>query len=244
MFGRPKVDFLIIGAQKCGTSSFYRYLTANLRASGARQKELHYFDLFHDKGTGWYYNNFDFKRGLKYGECTPFYLMHPAAAERAYRYNPMLKLIAILRNPVERAWSHYLMNREAGRETLEFEKALDLEQERINSTNNFEDPNSEFLHFSYAARGCYAKQLDHWTQYFPKKQLHLVEYKQFFLNPWQEIQPVYRFLELAPLYDTLAYHENITSAKDTIPTSAANRLNDYFREPNRELATKYGIRFE
>lgn len=211
---------------------------------GSKQKELHYFDIFHEKGRSWYHQQFDFQKGTKSGECTPFYLMHPTAAKRAHQYNPKLKLIAILRNPVERAWSHYLMNREAGRETQEFEKALDLEQERINSTRNFEDPNSEFLHFSYAARGCYAKQLDQWTKLFPKAQLHLVEYKQFFGNPWQSIQPIYRFLELSALYDTVAYHENVSASKAIIPPAAAKRLNDYFREPNKELATKYGIRFE
>lgn len=243
MFGVQKVDFLVIGAQKCGTSSFYRYLSANLMVRNASQKEIHYFDLFHDKGVKWYHNHFNFSRGCIGGECTPFYLMHPHAPQRARQYNKKLRLVAILRNPAERAWSHYLMNLEAGREALSFEEALDKEQERISTGIDLSDPNSSFLHYSYLTRGRYAEQLNRWLKYFPQSQLLLINYHEFFAHPWQEIQKVYRFLGVAPLYDTPLYHENAGKSSETAPTESAKRLNDYFREPNQQLADKYGIRF-
>lgn len=243
MLFRPKVNFLVIGAQKCGTSSFYRYLTANLMISAANRKELHYFDLFYDKGKKWYHDHFSFWDGTISGECTPFYLMHPNAPERAWRYNKNLKLVAILRNPTERAWSHYLMNVEAERENMEFSEALDQEQERINTSANIKDPKSPLLHYSYQARGRYAEQLDRWLEFFPRTQSLLINYHDFFQNPWQEIQKVYRFLGVAPLYDTPLYHENAGKSNQPIPAEMAKRLNDYFRQPNQVLSEKYGIRF-
>jgi hypothetical protein len=151
--------------------------------------------------------------------------------------------IAILRNPIERAWSHYLMNVQAGREKLDFERALDEEQERLNSTVKLEDPNGPLLHYSYQFRGRYAEQLDRWMSFFPKSQLLVINYHSFFENPWQEIQKVYRFLGVAPLYDTPRYHENAVGLNESMPVIAAKRLNDYFRQPNEELSDKYGIRF-
>ena len=211
--------------------------------SPAIRKELHYFDLFHDNGRDWYHQHFPFSKGTVSGECTPFYLMHPQAPERAWQYNKKLKLIAILRNPIERAWSHYLMNVQAGREKLDFERALDEEQERLNSTVKLEDPNGPLLHYSYQFRGRYAEQLDRWMSFFPQSQLLVINYHSFFENPWQEIQKVYRFLGVAPLYDTPRYHENAGGLNESMPVIAAKRLNDYFRQPNEELSDKYGIRF-
>ncbi len=244
MFWHKKIDFLVIGAQKSGTSSFYQYLTSNLMIHGGQYKEIHFFDLFHDKGKNWYHQHFNFEKNSLFGECTPFYLMHPLAPARAQFYNPKLKMMAILRNPVERAWSHYLMNVEAGRENLDFETALDKEQERLASTENFNDPNSNFLHFSYASRGLYANQLNRWTEYFREDQLLLFNYEDFFKNPWLEIQRAYQFLGVAPLMNHVSFHENASNSIETIPTAASKKLNDYFREPNELLATKYGIGFE
>jgi hypothetical protein len=211
--------------------------------SAANRKELHYFDLFYDKGKSWYHDHFSFWAGTISGECTPFYLMHPSAPKRAWRYNKNLRLIAILRNPTERAWSHYLMNVEAGRETLNFSEALDQEQERININAKINDPKSPFLHYSYQARGRYAEQLDQWLEFFPQTQLLLINYQEFFENPWQEIQKVYRFLGVAPFYDTPLYHENAGKSNRALPPEMAKRLNDYFRQPNQVLSEKYGIRF-
>ncbi|MEJ2557594.1 MAG: sulfotransferase domain-containing protein, partial [Anaerolineae bacterium] len=117
-FMRVLPDFLIIGAQKCGTDSLFRYLGGHPCIKLASSKEAHYFDLKFDKGINWYRSHFPLipykysvkrlrKQDLITGEATPYYLFHPHAPGRAAAIVPHVKLIVLLRNPADRAYSHY-----------------------------------------------------------------------------------------------------------------------------------------
>ncbi|MDZ7847545.1 MAG: sulfotransferase domain-containing protein [Owenweeksia sp.] len=127
-------------------------------------------------------------------------MLHPDAPQRVNKYSPQMKLIAILRNPVERAVSHYRMSTANGMEPLSFKEALIAEEERLKKPLNEGDSDSAWLWNSYKTRGLYAEQIDRWARFFPADQILLINYHHFFKDPWQNIQPVYRFLGVAPYF--------------------------------------------
>ena len=109
---RALPDFLIIGAQKAGTGFLHHYLTEHPAILSAAQKEIHYFTIHYGRGPGWYRAQFPLERlvhpaGHMTGEASPNYIYHPRAAERANDLVPSARIIAILRDPVSRATSHF-----------------------------------------------------------------------------------------------------------------------------------------
>ena len=166
----------MIGAQRAGTTTLYHYLTQHPQFVGAvADKEVHHFDLHVADGLDAYRGAFPTTARLRrierradgpviVGEATPYYLFHPAAADRA---------VQILRDPVERAWSHYRHEVELGYETLDFEAALEREVERLagEADRLLADPSATSFahqHHGYAARGRYLEQLERWWAAFPR----------------------------------------------------------------------------
>ncbi len=242
MFKKRKIDYLIIGAQKSGTTSLYEYLTAHPKIDAANKKEIHYFDANHDKGKNWYHLRFPWTRGHLQGEATPYYLFHDACPKLVKKYNSKVKLIVILRNPVDRAFSQYRMNVKRGDETLPFVDALHAEEKRLMNASA-SDPQS--VVFSYKKRGLYAEQLDRWLKHFSKEQLMILEYEHFFKNPWIEIQKVYRFLGLSEYEDELpSFESNKNIDNMTLSEDAKTLLRRYFAGPNKTLTQQYNINFE
>ena len=165
---RTLPDFLIIGAQKCGTSFLYRFLVEHPHVKSAFVKEVHYFDLNFAKGNHWYRSNFPLQvrntRTYITGEASPYYLFHPHAAKRASMVVPGAKLIILLRNPVDRAYSHcqHQVKRVGGetRETLMLEAAREAEERPLPGelSKIIEDEYYESLSHrirSYLKRGIY-----------------------------------------------------------------------------------------
>ena len=141
-------NFIIIGAQKCGTTSLYRNLIKHPHIASALRKEVYYFDLkFGKKNTVWYKAYFptvfytycmEKIRGHKLltGEATPNYIFNPHSPKRVAHLLPQIKLIVMLRNPVDRAYSHYNMMVKKGLEQLSFEDAIKSETERLSGEMN------------------------------------------------------------------------------------------------------------
>src|SRR6266540_3594706 len=131
--GLPSV--LIIGAQRSGTTSLFNYLTQHPDVLPPLGKEIHYFDFHYARGVDYYRGRFPYSHRLRNGaltlDATPYYLMHPLVPQRAARLLPDVKLIAVLRNPISRALSHYQHEVRGGREPLSFVEALDKEAERL-----------------------------------------------------------------------------------------------------------------
>ena len=148
-------EFLIIGGQRCGTTSLYRYLADHPSVRPAIGKELQYFSLHHDRGERWYRGHFPRRPdAVRSFEASPYYLFDPAVPARVAATLPAARFVALVRDPVERAWSHYLHSRRYGIEPLSFADALDAEPERLASGGRRE--------YSYQARGFYAEQLERW----------------------------------------------------------------------------------
>ena len=204
---RMRPSFLIVGAMRSGTTSLYRALVTHPNILPALRKEVHYFDFQYHKGPAWYLAHFPSAadggpaKDILTGEASPYYLVHPLAPERARAFDPTMRIIAILRDPVLRAFSHYRHNKAAGQETLGFEEALAAEPERLSVDAHWltVPPHcySRGHHlYSYVDRGRYARHLSHWLRTFAAEQLLVVEAEALFAAPTSTLAAVFAFLGL------------------------------------------------
>jgi hypothetical protein len=245
-------NFIIIGTMKGGTSSLYSYLVERPDVHPAATKEIHYFDNYYSKGLKWYKSQFPQKNkmhsGQITGESSPYYLAHPCVPGRIRKALPQVKLVVLLRNPVDRAYSHYQHNCRLKREPLTFEKALDAEEGRIagEAQKMLNDPKyCSYNHpvFSYKTRGNYEEQLQRWFTYFPCEQFLIIKSEDFFDYPKQMTNQVSEFLELPP-YEDIEYKKyNYFGQYSDMSEDIRNQLVDYFKPYNQRLYTLLGVDF-
>jgi hypothetical protein len=199
-------DFLIIGAQKCGTTSLFYYLLQHPELFLPIEKEIHFFDLKYHHGIDWYRNIFNTGEegnGKLKGEASPYYIFHPLVAERVFSHIPSVKLILLLRDPVDRAYSHFMHSRRFELEPLDsFEKAIECEPARTwNEKSRIlsgEIENSEaFRNFSYISRSLYFQQISYWLKYFPPEQIHYIKSEELFANPGPVYSSLCQFLGIS-----------------------------------------------
>jgi len=249
-------DFIIIGSQRCGTTSLYNYLAEHPCCIPAREKEVHYFDLRYRFGTAWYRTHFPTFaytglvariRGCRLvtGEASPYYVFYPHAARRVRQVLPNVKLIALLRNPVDRAYSHYHHECRLGFEKLSFGEAivrepdrLRGEQERLREDEGYFSFNHH--HYSYVARGVYADQLERWMRLFPTEQLLVAKTEAFYDDPEGVFMRVLSFLGL-PSWKLNSYQKYNYAAYGEMDKSIRSRLDDYFKPHNQRLYDLLGM---
>jgi len=248
-------DYIIIGAQKCGTSSLYRYLNDHPLVAPAAGKEVHYFDWHYARGTRWYRAHFPTiaaremvrartGRPLTTGEASPYYLFHPHAPGRIKALLPNVKLIALLRNPVERALSAYHHQVRAGSEPLPFGEAMDQEPARLapeveRLARDPEYKSAAHRRFSYLGRGLYADQLDAWFRLFPREQLLVLRSEDFFDQPAAVVGQVLQFLGLPPA-DMKGFRRFNAGDYGTMDPAINARLTEYFAPHNERLYALLG----
>ena len=235
--------FLILGAQKSGTTSLYRYLTAHPSVKPALRKEIHYFDLNFERGRNWYLTHFPshVASGSITGEATPYYLFHPAVPGRVADMLPAARLVAVLRNPVDRAYSHYAHSVKHGFETSSFEDALARELKLIGDSARLAehvDDNYSHQHHTYLSRGLYAQQLDRWYPLYRPEQLLVLKSEDLSNHPAVVVQRTAEFLglsahELRDLSYPRLHQGTYGSAMN--PTTR-EMLQEFFRPHNQDLA--------
>jgi hypothetical protein len=182
--------FLIIGAMRSGTTSLTRYLRPHPDVYMADRKELHFFDFDYGLGIERYRENFEGAGdALAVGEATPNYMYDGRAMERIAVSIPGARLVAILRDPVDRAYSHYWHNRSVGRESLGFAEALAAEQKRLST----DDPRAR-AHWSYVDRGRYHRQLLRVSELFPREALLVLLFDDLKDAPSEVHRTLYRHL--------------------------------------------------
>ena len=178
------------------------------------------------------------------GEASPSYLFHPLAAERVAALMPDARLVAVLRNPVDRAFSHYQHEVALGREPLSFEDALDAEGERMRGEveRMLSDP-SYFSHawwnYTYVSRGRYAEQLERWYAAFPREQILVVLSDELSLDPAETYARVLDFLGARP-HELSAFPRIFSREYQSMASATRGRLEDEFAEPNLRLAELLG----
>lgn len=195
--------FLLIGAQRCGTTSMYRNLAGHPQIREPLGKELQYFSINWNRSLSWYAGHFPTPgAGEQTFEASPYYLFDPQVPERVAATIPDVRVIALLRNPVDRAYSHYLHSVRLGGETLSFEDAIAAEDERMDKTAAMGTDSPEWhrtrrLH-SYIARGRYAGQIERWREHVDPRRMLLLKSEDFYSRPEAVFAEVTRFLDLPP----------------------------------------------
>jgi len=253
-------DFIIIGTQKGGTTSLYQYLIDLPTITPAYRKEIHFFNLYYYKGLGWYRSHFpiilekyyaEHIRGqmLLTGEASPYYLSHPQAAERVAKTLPHAKLIVLLRNPVDRAYSQYQHQlRQPGVEPLSFEEALDAEEQRLvgEEEKMLQDPkylSFNHRHYSYHQRSQYSEQLPQWLNLFPKEQFLILRSEDLYADPAAIVKQTLAFLNL-PAEGMKPTYKPYNDAKYApMKAETRQRLVEYFKPYNARLYELLGRDF-
>lgn len=250
-------DFLIIGAQKCGTSSLHRWLAQHQLLQAAPKKEVHFFDGgltpetdSYALGVEWYLMQLPKKRpGCLSFESTPLYLFNPLAAQRIGKLLPSAKLIVLLRDPLERAISQYFHNSRPGKERhgdtplLELLRNEETLLAEIWRKQDFKDP--KFIHGSLKARGRYAEQLTRYFDVFPREHILIIQSERFFEFPAETLKTVLDFLELPPFQGLIDQRPlNVGTNRAAVDDEIISYLKSYFRQPNEELFDLLGRRFD
>jgi hypothetical protein len=251
-------DFLIIGAQRCGTTSLQRYLIQHPCVAPSFRKEVHFFDRNLQKGIAWYRAHFPsvpykyfvttvLRRRFLTGEASAAYLFYPHAPKKIFETVPRVKLIVLLRNPVDRAYSHYQHEVSLKYETLPFDQAIEREAERLRGEREkmLADQSYDsypYRHYSYLSRGAYAEQLAHWMKLFPSEQMLILRSEDFFAEPSKIFRQVLNFLELPP-FELSEYKPFNAREYSSMNAVTRRRLMDYFEPHNRRLRELVGQNF-
>ena len=219
-------SFLICGGQRCGTTSLYRALAEHPAVVKAVwHKGVHYFDVGYRRGPRWYRGHFPLRRTaerrsrtlggvpVQTFESSPYYMYHPLAAGRIATDLPGVKLLVLLRDPVERAYSHHAHEVARGFETEgDFTRALELEPSRLRGETErlAADPHAYSFahqHHAYRARGEYVRYLRRLEMAVGRDRIHVVDSEEFFARPEPVFDAVVDFLGLPRLgYPQFAQH--------------------------------------
>jgi hypothetical protein len=255
-------DFVIIGVKKGGTTFLYDLLTRHPHVEPAAKKELHYFDvLIEDEDVEWYRRCFpaprwkDGRRTIA-GEATP-YLPHPLAPERMAKVVPQTRLIALLRNPVDRAYSDYQQVVRKGRESRTFEEAveeainldkkLSLVKEDKTSDHDNRAYADETTRYGYLYRSIYADHLRRWSNLFGDEQMLVLKSEDFFERTPETLKLVLDFLRL-PEWEPEASEivpkkRNEGHYQRGMDPATRRRLEEFFEPHNQRLYEYLGRDF-
>lgn len=257
---RSTPDFLVIGTKRGGTTSLFNYMLMHPGILGLYpqvrgRKSTDYFFRHFDRGEQWYRSHFHTARfrgrvgdRLGYaplgGEASPFYMWDPRVAQRAFDLSGRLKAIVLLRDPVERAWSHYQERVQNGVEPLSFVDALAAEESRIAGERErlLNDPgyhSDAYDWYPYRARGVYLPQLENWTSVFPSEQLLVLRSEDMYADVQGVFDAVCQFLGLPDFPLPIRKTFN-ASARATMPEQAGAELRAYFAGHNARLSEYLG----
>lgn len=242
---RALPSFIVIGAQKSGTTSLRGYIKQHPYVRMSFHKEVHFFDRHYSEGVDWYRSQFPILRNkhssIAIGESSPYYLVYPHAPRRIHALLPSAKLIAILRNPRERAISHYYHQVKKNRESLPIMQALLAEEDRISDGWKQMEKDEYYLptdhrYYSYKQRGIYVDQLKQYYEFFDKDNILVINSERLFSNPQNVLYDISIFLGIDPILDGIKLsHRNVGIRKNTIPEEVKHYLNDYFLPHNKRL---------
>ncbi len=238
-------SFLIVGAQRSGTTSLQKYLQQHPGFVAPVRKEVHYFDRHYARGLDWYLSHFPQHRdGAISGDATPYYLYHPLAAGRAGQQLPNAKIVVLLRDPAERARSHYQHEVAKGCEDLSLEAALDAEPsrlegevERLISDGTYQSYAHQ--HHSYVSRGRYLEQLLRWEAVYGRDQVLVLTSEDLFADPQSTLATLLEFLGLEPfaLRDAKIHNSYV---KRPISDAVFDRLTRELHDDNVRLYDHLG----
>jgi hypothetical protein len=253
---RQLPSFVLVGAQRAGTTSLFRALLSHpLVYSANFHKGVNYFDVNYHRDFAWYQGHFPTAASLRKRtrstagepitfEASGYYMFHPCAPERLARHLPEVRILAMLRDPVERAFSAHKHELARGYETEPFERALELEDERLagQAERMQADPGYQSFshrHHAYLRRSQYAEQLVRLRQFFPADRIHVIESEAFFEQPEPTYRRVLDFLELPPVLPERFDRWNGRPSAP-MPEVTRARLREHFSSHDDDLASLLG----
>jgi hypothetical protein len=242
----PRVTFLIAGVQKGGTTALFDYLQDYPDIALPETKELHFFD---DEQLDWnrppydvYESRFPEVDGRPCGEATPIYTWWPNALERVQAYNPAMRLIVVLRDPVQRAWSQWRMEYARGVETRPFAWCIREGRQRAFGA----EPWGHHREFSYVERGFYGEQFERLYGLFPREQVLVLRSDDLRRNPDATLGRVRRFIGLGSAPTPSAREVHVGREMDypsTLTPEDVQHLRRVYARDAERLADLTGVRF-
>ena len=244
---RGAPDFLILGAMKSGTSTLFHHLLRHPGVGAPYRKEVHFFGMGERAGHGpaWYRAHFPLRAPLGRrrltGEATPNYLYDPEAPARIRAALPEVRLLAILREPTERAVSHYFHEVRMGRETLPIEEAFAVEDARLAHAATLGEAGRETLeHACYRRRGLYAEQIERYLAHFPRERLLVLGMGELRRDPEGALARTFAFLGLPPHPIEPSEVRNAGGNRTPAPPALLDELRDEFAPHDARLAALLG----
>lgn len=214
---------MCVGVQKGATSTLHDILVEHPELTLPRLKETHYFrdDEKYNKGVKHYFSYYfaDSKKKLT-GEIDPEYCYFPKCAERIKQTFGSIKIVFIVRNPVDRAYSHYLMTKRRGLETLSFENAIKQERERLKT-------HYDHIHFSYISRGFYCRQIERYEELFGKENVKIVLFEDLIKNTKAVVDDISSFVGLS------AFEFNYNVKSNPASEAKSKLIREFIYQPNR-----------
>lgn len=251
---RVTPDFVVAGVQRSGTTSLFRALLTHPQVVRPTfHKGVNYFDVNYSKGPDWYASHFPLRLttslrtaragGPRVFEASGYYLFHPLAIERLVQDLPGVKVVVMLRDPVERAFSAWKHESARGFETETFERAIELEPSRISGEEErmHADPtyvSAAHRHQSYLHRGHYADQIDQALVHLPRERLHLIESTEFWTRPEKTYLELARFLGISPIPPR--NFDQYNARPGSMDPDTRQRLRDYFVPHDERLVGHLG----
>jgi hypothetical protein len=252
---RSRPGFLIVGAQRCGTTSMFKALVQHpLVARPFLRKGVHYFDKHYDEGPAWYRGHFPLQatsalkrvgRGRPVtGESSPYYMFHPLAPQRIAADLPGVRLIVLLRDPVERAYSAHSHELAKGFETLDFAAAVDAEpariageRERMRTEAGYDS--FDLQHHAYVSRGEYVTQLEELATAVGRDRVLAVDSQDFFAEPEKVFPGVLDFLGL-PAADSIVFDKHNARSRSTLDPALRERQRQHYEPFDQALESWWG----
>ena len=242
---RTTPDFIIAGTPRGGTTSLFQYLSLHPNIFPPLRKEVKYFDSFYFLGKIWYQAHFPYKRKIREnkgitGEATPNYLMHPVAMKRIASEIPDIKIILLLRNPIDRAYSHYKLTVKSGEEPLSFEEALAAEPDRLRGESekiakDLYYSQGNWIKYSYLSRGHYIEQVPQVFELFNKSQILILRSEDFYSNTNEIYQQVLQFLGVKTWRPEKFQIFKPSTTKSRMSKETRKMLVDHFEPYNHRL---------
>ncbi len=232
-------NFFVIGGMKCGSTSIYEYIVKHHQVIPALKKEIHFFNMNYEKGIDWYLSHFPFipkDKSIITGEATPC-LSVDGIWEKVYHFFPHVKLIAVLRNPVDRAYSHYNHTAQWFGVNHRLEDAIkhDLDNKEVINKMLENDPNAyRNVKSNYLIQGLYVYWLKEWLRYFPREQILIIKSEDLFTQTSLVMKQVFDFLNI-PNHSSSEYPNTLKGRYSSMSESLRHSLNEYFKPHNQKL---------
>lgn len=266
---RDLPDFVVIGAKRCGTTSLYRALEqhpgmmplfppSDHLPMRKNMKGVHWFDRHAERSSAWYRSHFATSFAVERrrrrtggpvvtGEASPYYLFHPTGAEQALDRLGDTRFILMLRNPIDRTYSHYKEQVRNGSESLDFEAALEAEPDRLRGEVEriLSDPSYySYVHEnrSYLTQSLYGQSLHPWFARFPRERFHIVRSEDFYADPTSSLRGVTDFLGL-DAHDFEDLRPRNVATGEALPEQLRRDLWDLVEADVASLESQTGLKF-